>query len=176
MAPILSSTASCREALPKRSGFKVGDRVKNVQGIAANDYGRLMDLPPGKPGDTRAFVVERAGQELPLSLALETQPTRDLAITLVMAVLMWCFVGCGVWAFLKKPAQGTLLFAVAALGIGFGPVPTVESRTLRTMLEFLGILSGFTGVPFLLQFSWCRSGRRRCWRSAGSRRSSRCRR
>lgn len=136
-----------------RAGMKVGDVVKRIDGVEVSNTRALLRLRVTKIGQTRTYVVERAGESLTLSTTLEVPTLRYVVLSLASALIGWCFLVCGLWAFIARPARDTLLLALAGLALGFGPLPRADAPALRLLLGLLTTASGFAGVSLLLHFA-----------------------
>jgi hypothetical protein len=142
-----------RASPAERGGLRVGDVVKRIDGVDIGNTRALVAMAAGKREQTQNFVVERDGENLTLNATLEALPLRDLVLSLAGALIGWCFLATGLWAFAARPARHTLLLALAGLAMGFGPMPEVDAVPLRLLLNVLTTASGLAGVSLLLHFA-----------------------
>jgi hypothetical protein len=121
--------------------------------VDISDTRSLVAMAAGKRGQTQALVVQRAGENLTFTATLEPLPLRELVLGLASALIGWCFLAAGLWAFIARPARHTLLLALTGLTMGFGPVPEAGAVPLRLLLAVLLTVSGLAGVSLLLHFA-----------------------
>ena len=140
-----------------KAGFKAGDRVISVEGIAVERLGMESRWPrslaPGI-GDSLRFVVERDGAEIPLNLVYEAPFPAAVNSRITAALVGLAFLGFGVWAFLAvgtAPAR-TLAWTGLAAGVGaaFGNGPSLGSW--NGVQGHLGTAASVLMYVFLLRF------------------------
>jgi hypothetical protein len=142
------------------AGMQVGDVIKSIDGIAIEDVKALSRRERTKIGQTREFVVDRAGEELTLPLTYGPMSSKNKSLNLAGFIISLLFVFFGCWAFLKKKTTAALLFAVFALcfGFNFANGPYISSHLGRSMVNAVTmpiILFGFAAlVNFMLRFPW----------------------
>lgn len=140
------------------AGMQVGDRIRSIGGIAAEDMRSLRERPRPAVGERWAIEVERAGTPVTLDVVNGPLPPRDMLVARLATLIGLCYLGFGLWAYFAAPSAGTTMLAVFGLlfGWAFMGVPYFASPALRTLansLIFTGILIGFAALlHFLLLF------------------------
>lgn len=135
------------------AGFQVGDRIVVNAGIPADDLHALFRQPRAKIGETRHYLVERAGVEEPIALSVTFTevPSRLAALTWGAALIGLTFLVCGLSAYLRHPSSTSRLLAwlgVSAM-LTFVGLPYIPQATLR-LVASLGPVMASTLMPALL--------------------------
>jgi len=138
----------------QQAGFLLGDHIISSGGIDMKDSKSLARRPRSKIGETRAFVVERAGQNVNLDLTFSGLPGRDVVLAFASAIIGFCFLIFGLHAYLKVQNQSTTLLALVGLcfGLAFVNTPYLSSFALRTIFGAVTITLVVFGFAFLLHF------------------------
>jgi hypothetical protein len=147
------------------AGLQVGDYITEISGIPVEDTRAIGQLGRPRLGETRTLVVEKRA---PTTLAAgeEAAPTREVAITYAAPLardvaLTWaafliglCFIGFGLFAYLKAPSRSATLLALMGLflGVGFFVGPYFESYAVRSTFVALGLVVAIFGFAFLLHY------------------------
>ncbi|MGD2215329.1 MAG: PDZ domain-containing protein [Gemmatimonadales bacterium] len=147
------------------AGLEVGDYIRSIAGIPVEDTRALAQLGRPEIGETRRLVVERgaattlaAGEEPPatreVALTYGAPLGRDVALTWAAFCIGLCFIGFGLFAYLKAPSRSATLLALMGLflGVGFFLGPHFESYVVRATFTALGLVVAIFGFAFLLHF------------------------
>ena len=114
----------------ERSGLREGDRVISVEGTPAAQLGMESRWPrrlAPRIGESRRFVVERKGEQIPIHVVYGPPPPDAVNNRLGAALVGLAFLGLGLWAFFTAgtPPARTLahigLAAGVAMSLGLGP-------------------------------------------------------
>jgi hypothetical protein len=138
----------------QQAGFAEGDRIISSGGIDMKDSKALARRPRAKISETRTYVVERAGQTVNLDLTFSGMPARDVVLSFASAIIGFCFLIFGLWAYLKVQNESTTLLALLGLclGLAFVNKPYIDSYTARTIyFSVLNVVLIF-GLACLLHF------------------------
>jgi PDZ domain len=137
-----------------RAGFRPGDRITRIAGVDVADSLALDALPPARPGETRAYVVDRGGRLVTLDLTFEKLPGLDAFAYLTSGLTGICFLVFGLWAYLRVPAASTRLLALTGIGLGatFVEMPYFASPGLRALQDAVLLPVAMFGFVFLLHF------------------------
>ena len=137
-----------------RAGFRPGDRITRIGGVDVADSRALDALPPARPGETRAYVVDRSGQLVPLTLTFGKLPGVDAFAYLTSGLTGICFLVFGLWAYFRVPTASTKLLALTGIGLGatFVEMPYFASPRLRALQDAVLLPVSMFGFVFLLHF------------------------
>jgi len=137
-----------------RAGFRPGDRITRIAGVDAADSRALDALPPARPGERRAYVVDRGGRLVALSLTFGKLPLLDAFAYVTSGLTGMCFLVFGLWAYLWVPAASTRLLALTGIGLGatFVEMPYFASPGLRALQDAVLLPVAMFGFVFLLHF------------------------
>jgi membrane-associated protease RseP (regulator of RpoE activity) len=138
-----------------QAGIRIGDRILQIGGIAADDARRLDAQPRAEVGESRELVVERNGRQVVASLTYGALPAMDRVGYLASSLTGMCFLGFGVWAMARIPRASTTLLALAGIGLGaaFVNMPYFDSPAVRAVQEALLVPAAMFGFVFLLHFT-----------------------
>lgn len=138
----------------QQAGFLLEDHIISSGGIDMKDSKALARRPRAKIGETRAFVVERAGQNVNLDLTFSGLPSRDVVLAFAGAIIGFCFLIFGLYAYWRVQNQSTTLLALVGLcfGLAFVNTPYLASYALRTIFGAVTITLVVFGFAFLLHF------------------------
>ena len=138
----------------QQADFKVEDYIRSSDGIDMKDSKALARRPRAKIGETRSYVVERAGETVNLELIFSGLPAKNVVLSFAGAIIGFCFLIFGLRAYLKVQNQSTTLLALLGLclGLAFVDTPYIASYTLRTIFSSVSIVILIFGLAFLLHF------------------------
>lgn len=136
------------------AGMQVGDRIRSIGGIAAEDMRSLRERPRPAVGEPWAIEVERAGTPVTLDVVNAALSPRDMLVMRLATVIGLCYLGFGLWAYFAAPNAATTVLAVFGLlfGWAFMGVPYFASPALRTLSNSLILTSILIGFAVLLHF------------------------
>jgi membrane-associated protease RseP (regulator of RpoE activity) len=136
------------------AGMQVGDRIRSIGGIAAEDVKSLARQPRAAIGEIRVHEVERAGAVIPLDVRFASAPGALMFAIRIATLLGLCFVGFTLWAYLTAPGLATSVLAVYgfSFGLPFVGIPYISNYTMR-MLSGIVVLSAILmGFALLLHY------------------------
>lgn len=148
--------------LADRSGFQAGDRVISVEGRPVEELGMESRWPRSlatRIGESRRFVVERAGQRVSLDVVYPPPSAEATRNRLVAAAVGLGFLGFGYWAFLTVGTRDARTLAYIGLAAGvsasLGLGPNLGSwnglqhhfATAGNVLMFILLLRFFVEFP-----------------------------
>ena len=142
----------------EHAGLMVGDRFLKFDETDVNDTKTLMREPRWKIGEQHTYTIERDGETLTLDIVPSGLPLKEIAISLVGAVIGLCFLFFGLWAYLKVQTKNTLLFTLVGICFGFGFISPLYIKSfsfalIYSMLETVIIVYGFAILlHFMLSF------------------------
>lgn len=138
----------------QRAGFLLEDHILSSGGIDMKDSKALARRPRAKIGEVRTYVVERGGQNLNLDLTFSGLPTREVALSFAGAIIGFCFLIFGLYAYWRVQNQSTTLLALVGLcfGLGFVNTPYLSSHAQRAIFASVAITLIVFGFAFLLHF------------------------
>lgn len=144
----------------QRAGFQEGDLMISSDGIDMKDNLAQKRRPRAKIGETRAYVVQRAGENLKLELTISGLPGKDIASSTASTIMGFCFLFFGLWAYLKAQNASTTLLALLGLCLAYAfinkPHADIASAKLRLAFTYLNrtLVSSalLWGLAFLLHF------------------------
>jgi hypothetical protein len=140
------------------SGLRAGDRVRRINDIPAEDAAGLARLGRATVGESRAFVVERAGHEVTLDITYARLSVSDRHRSWAGILVGFCYLGFCMAAWLTKRDRATRLLAVMGIGVGlaFLAGPYFEAAGVRSVVNTIRnalILAGMAAtLHFLLVF------------------------
>jgi len=161
-----NTVTQVEEGSPARAaGLAVGDYIRSISGIPVEDTRAIGQLGRPQVGETRTLVVEQraatalaAGEGAPatreVAITYGAPLGRDVALTWAAFFIGLCFVGFGLFAYLKAPSRSATLLALMGLflGTGFFVGPYFESYAVRSTFTALGLVVAIFGFAFLLHF------------------------
>jgi hypothetical protein len=138
----------------EQAGFLLGDRIISSGGIDMKDSKALARRPRANIGESRAYVVERRGQNLNLDLTFSGLPARDVVLSFASAIIGFCFLIFGLYAYWRVQNQSTTLLALVGIcfGLAFVNTPYLSSYALRTIFGAVTLVLIVFGFAFLLHF------------------------
>lgn len=138
----------------QQAGFLLGDRIISSGGIDMKDSKALARQPRAKIGESRAYVVERDGQNLNLDLTFSGLPARDVVLSFARAIIGFCFLIFGLYAYWRVQNQSTTLLALVGLcfGLTFVNKPYISSYALSAIFGAVTLVPFVFGFAFLLHF------------------------
>lgn len=136
------------------AGLQVNDRIHSVGGVDVVDTKANARRARAAIGETRTYVVARAGERTQADLTYSPLPARDRALGLAATLLAACFLLCGMYAYLRLPTAATALLALLGLcfGLWLGGGPYFESYELRRLYGALTVPAIVFGFAFLVHF------------------------
>ncbi len=136
------------------AGFMVGDFIKSINGIDTKDTQALARQSRAKIGETWAFTIEREGETKNLSLTFASQPPKQILLSLLGAIIGFCFLLFGMMAYLRIPSKNSTLLALVGLCLGFTFINQMYfySYTIRTIYTLIGLVIVIFGIAALLHF------------------------
>ncbi len=136
------------------AGLEVGDVIRSIGGISVGDTKANSRRPRAEIGETRTFVVERAGERREFDVTYAPQSRRNRIAVVISFTVALCFVVFCVWAYRAAPSSITRVLAFFGLcfGLAFLPVPYAKSFALRTIGGALATVLVVTGFALLVHF------------------------
>lgn len=140
------------------AGLQVGDVLKSTGGIAVTDSKALSARDRATIGETRAFIVDRNGEEVTLQLTYAGLPDENKTNNMVGFIIGLLFVLTGAYANYKYKSELSTAFAVFSICFGFlflgGPyLGTGAFSTFIGILSTAVVLFSFTAlVIYMLRF------------------------
>lgn len=145
------------------AGLRVGDRVTSINGVSIEDTPALTRMPRAEIGETRTLVVEEtaettlaAGAEgtvtREVGITFAAQPGKYVALTWAAFIIGLCFIGFGLFAYVRAPSRPSMLLAVTGLllGLAFVGGPYFASYALRTIISTVILMLLLFGFATLL--------------------------
>lgn len=145
------------------AGLEVGDRVVSINGVSVEDTPALTRMPRAQIGETRTLVVgetaettlaagEQGAVNRDVAITYVAQPGRNIALGWGGFIIGLCFVGFGVFAYMKAPSRSALLLAITGLCLGgaFFGGPYIASYALRTIVNTFFLMLVVLGFATLL--------------------------
>lgn len=138
----------------QQAGFLRDDHIISSGGIDLKDSKALAQRPRAKIGEARTYVVERGGQNLNLDLTFAGLPAREVVLSFAGAIVGFCFLIFGLYAYWRVQNQSTTLLALVGMcfGLAFVNMPYLSSYALRTVFGSITITLVVLGFAFLLHF------------------------
>jgi hypothetical protein len=150
----------------ERAGLKVGDNIRNIDGIPVEDTRARAQQDRPRIGQATTLAVERRGESASdgtlsvRSLSFNhAAPPRDYAARTFAGFLIGLgFLLCGLVACLKVPSRSGKILALAGLCLGasFLGTPHFASNSVRQLVQaILGLILvfGFASLfHFMLEF------------------------
>jgi len=110
-------------SLADKSGFQAGDRVISVEGMPVERLGMESRWPRAfatRIGQSRRFVVERNGVQVPLDVVYPAPFPAAVNNRIGAALVGLAFLGFGLWGFLSVGTAPALTLAKTGLAAGTG--------------------------------------------------------
>ena len=146
-----SITSVLPDSPAQRAGIQVGDQMKTNAGVDVKNVKALLRLPRANIGETRTYTFDRSGTMITIDLTFEALPPKEIVLSVAFAILGFCFLSLGLWAFFKVANTCTTLLALFCFSaaIDFITHPYVASYDLR--LVYMSVLNiiVFFGYAFL---------------------------
>lgn len=137
------------------AGLRVGDVIRNLNGIPATNRKELQELQRRAPAaGTLSMEVERNGETVLLEISPARLPASELRLARTRSLLGLLFLGFPLWAWFKSPDSPALLLGVFGLTFGFllMGAPSFESPAVRSVLDGVAILALYMGMTALVHF------------------------
>lgn len=138
----------------EKAGMQVGDYMKSIDGISANDWKGLNQVNRRSIGQTVTYVMDRNGSEETLNLALAAQPANNRMVSYIGRSLGFIYLLMGLWIFTTSahPIRGLFaLFAIIFSTTFFGGL-YVENPSMRSIINGIQNILFIAGFPFLVRF------------------------
>lgn len=153
-APYFNRVTSVAEGGPAdAAGLKSGDRILEIDGVAADDLNAMFRLHRGEIGQTRLLRVEREGESAPFEVELTLGPptSRQRVTGIATGLMALVFLLCGLGAFTRAPNATNRLLALLGLCgmMSFTAPPYLDSAALRLLWATVSSF-GFLAIPVLL--------------------------
>ena len=137
------------------AGLQVGDIIKSTGGIAVTDSKALSSRERAAVGESRAFVVDRNGEEVTLELTYAALPDSNKTNNLIGSLIGLLFVLAGVYANYKHKSELSTAFAIFSICFGFlflgGPyLGTGFFSTFIGILSTAVVLFAFTALAIYM--------------------------
>lgn len=138
----------------ERAGLRPDDRALMVEGIHFDDQKRIIELGRPKIGETRSLVVERGGEQLPLRVTYENNPSNYNFKYAAFAIIAFAFLAAGTICFWFYPSSTTgLLFWLGLTGaFVFMHKPYLDSFAARSAFAMLRWFITSLWLAILLHF------------------------
>ena len=139
----------------EKAGFKVGDVMKIDGGIDVKDTKALTQRRPwARVGETRTYVFKRNGEIVSLDLTFTNLPMKQIALYVAYALIGFCFLIFGLWAYFKVMSKSTTLLALIGISAGFALInePYIETYILDRIFFTIQLFILLFGFAFLLHF------------------------
>lgn len=137
------------------AGLKVGDQITKRDGISADNFAALEQLPRQVPGTKGTLTVQRSGTEQTLNITYGEVPTSNFLLGQGVGILMGlvCLL-LGLFVYLRNPTERSsmlclILFAIAANTL---PSPYLSTITARRWMFALIALIAFSLLPLFLLY------------------------
>jgi hypothetical protein len=147
------------------AGLEVGDYIRSIAGVPVEDTRAIGQLGRPEVGERRTLVVEQraattlaAEEESPatreVAITYGAPLGRDVALTWVAFFIGLCFIGFGLFAYMKAPTRSATLLAFMGLclGVAFFVGPYFESYAVRSTFGALILVVAIFGFAFLLHY------------------------
>jgi len=137
------------------AGLRVGDVIRRVNGIAADQWKALPEASRRAPVTTAWPVeIERNGATVRLQISPTGLPARELRLARTRSLLGLFFVAFPLWAWFRSPGGPAPLLALFGLSFGFllMGAPRFASPAVRSVLDGVAILALYTGIAALVHF------------------------
>jgi hypothetical protein len=138
------------------AGLRVGDVIRNVNGIAADRWNALPEARRRAPEVSVAWPVEieRNGETVRLQISPTGLPAQELRLARARSLLGVFFVAFPLWALFRS--TGGPAPALALFGLSFGfllmGAPRFASPAVRSVLDGVAILALYAGIAALVHF------------------------
>ncbi|MFC1564842.1 hypothetical protein ACFL6G_07885 [candidate division KSB1 bacterium] len=138
----------------EKAGFMLGDRILTDGGIDVEDTKALAERRPWAiVGERRTYNIERNGENMRLELTFEVQSGRQIALSVMRAVIGFSFLFIGLWSFMKVRNKSTALLTLVGAGLAVALINELylSSSLMARLLSLRSILMIF-GFVFFLHF------------------------
>lgn len=102
------------------AGFRQGDSVVSVAGIPVTELGMYSRWPRSlsrRPGESLTMTVVRGGESVTGEIVF-VERSSGAGLRLGGAAIVFCFIGCGLWAVFVVPTRHAVRLAYAGLVLG----------------------------------------------------------
>ncbi|NNE03190.1 MAG: PDZ domain-containing protein [Eudoraea sp.] len=136
------------------AGMLMGDVIKSIGGIDANNNKELSKMERAKAGDVREYVVDRNGEDVTLSLTFTELNKKDKSLNMVAFIIGLLFILLGIWSHSRHKSVLSRAFAVFALCFGFIFMsgPYIAAGMLNNLVNSISTTIVIFSFAFLLSY------------------------
>lgn len=137
------------------AGLRVGDVIRSVNGIAADQWKALPEARRRAPvAGAWPVEIERNGETVRLQISPTGLPAQELRLARTRSLLGLFFVAFPLWAWFRSPGGPASLLALFGLSFGFllMGAPRIASPAVRSVLDGVAILALYAGIAALVHF------------------------
>ena len=130
-----------KESPAYQAGMKIGDILVSSDGISIKDYKELDKRPRAKVGQTRTYVIERAGEEQTLELTYAELPQKNKTNRYIQFVigLLFILLPSVVTSKSNSDLKLSLGLSMTTFGFLFLDGPYFENGPLKDFVDVIGI-------------------------------------
>lgn len=125
----------------EQAGLKVGDILLQSDGVSVKDYKELDKRPRATVGQTRTYLVERAGEEKTIALTYAALPQKNKTDRYIQFVigLLFILLPSVVTSKSNSDLKVSLGLSMTTFGFLFLDGPYFENGPLKDFIDILGI-------------------------------------
>ncbi len=138
----------------EKAGLKVGDHLKSIDGILVTDLKTRNKQARPIIGQSRTFVVERAGKDQTLTMLQAAQPQKLQVLNYLNLLVGILFLLSGLWIFSTSTHTVKLAFSFFAIifATAFINGPYIANGSLRGFIFGLRNILLISAFPLLVNF------------------------
>lgn len=125
----------------EQAGLKVGDVLLQSDGVSVKDYKELDKRPRTTVGQTRTYLIERAGEEKTIALTYASLPKKNKTDRYIQFVigLLFIILPSVVTSKSNSDLKVSLGLSMTTFGFLFLDGPYFENGPLKDFIDILGI-------------------------------------
>jgi len=133
------------------AGIQVGDVIKSYGGIPIENNKELSKMERAKIGETRNYVMDRAGEEVSVDITYAPQLQKDKTLNIIGFLMGLVFIFIGLYANSRFKNALSFAFAVFAVFFGFNFFggPYFGPGFLGQIISALGLTIILLSIAFL---------------------------
>ena len=130
-----------KEGPAYQAGMKIGDILVSSDGISIKDYKELDKRPRAKIGQTRTYVIDRAGEEQTLELTYAELPQKNKTNRYIQFVigLLFILLPSVVTSKSNSDLKLSLGLSMTTFGFLFLDGPYFENGPFKDFVDIIGI-------------------------------------
>ena len=136
------------------AGFAAGDVITKIEQLPVANTRAIARLPRVPAGETRAYTIERAGEERVVSVRFAPLPPRALSLERVSTIIGLSYLLFPLLAWWRRPSGAARVLLIMGTGLAFAFIggPYIAEAGIRSLIAAIVALFVAAGTAAMVQF------------------------